>query len=104
MNKHTPGPWKVQKPDHFVDGLSHFVVSDHPSVSYFHIAEMGTHDGREQAAANARLIAAAPEMLEALELINGYCHAGMMSNELGKHVKLEQIADICRDLIQKAEV
>ena len=65
--QHTPGPWVVKTPDHFVDGLAHFVVSEHPQVGYFHIAEMGVHDGREQSAANARLIASAPEMLEALK-------------------------------------
>ena len=65
--KHTPGPWKVREPDHFVDGLAHMVVSEHPQEGYWHIAEIGTHNGRKESEANARLIAAAPEMLEALK-------------------------------------
>lgn len=63
---HTPGPWVVRTPDHFVDGLAHMIVSEHPQEGYWHIAEMGTHNGREVPAANARLIASAPELLDAL--------------------------------------
>lgn len=67
MDKHTPGPWKVfNTTDVFSDGDAPFVqVADcvvHKSV---------LHDNRElpanETAANARLIAAAPDLITASE-------------------------------------
>jgi hypothetical protein len=87
--KHTKGPWYESNTGNH-QGL---VISESDGSNI-----CVTYDK-----ANARLIAAAPKMLEALNQINGLCHAGMMSNELGKHVKLEQIADIVRDLIQSID-
>lgn len=64
MSKHTPGPWVV---DALVDGYD-----IHAPVARCHIATASDPEmvwgaiGRE---ADARLIAAAPEMLAALELI-----------------------------------
>lgn len=69
MKKHTPGPWAVKSPTHFVDGLAHMVVSDNPQEGYWHVAELGVHNGRAESEANARLIAAAPEMLDILESV-----------------------------------
>ncbi len=59
MNSHTPGPWRrvgstVQAGA--TDEGTHVMVSD----SYF------GHGDREETEANARLIAAAPDLLEAL--------------------------------------
>jgi len=56
--KHTRGPWNME-------GLN--IISNHPLESYFDIATMGSYPGYEVAAANARLIAAAPDMLKALK-------------------------------------
>lgn len=66
MNKHTPGPWRIdfgwsERHQHPSMG-PHIVGSDDRSVielcpGYFHSAE---------GQVNARLIAAAPELLEAL--------------------------------------
>lgn len=65
--KHTPGPWSVTKAKHGVD-MSHYVVAlatpDRNDRALVVHAEQGD-DG--QGDANARLIAAAPELLEALE-------------------------------------
>lgn len=50
MSKHTPGPWEAVCNDVCVDGKILF---------------LGTGEDYSKRAANARLIAAAPEMLEA---------------------------------------
>lgn len=67
MNKHTPGPWKViteadaLKVDVFeVAEISHFrVIPDRPD----------TWETQGDAFEDARLIAAAPELLETLRLV-----------------------------------
>ena len=104
--KHTPGPWKVREPDHFVDGLAHMVVSEHPQEGYWHIAEMGAHNGRAESEANARLIAAAPEMLEALIVLLNWplkseCYDGSISKSAGE--SLANARRFARTIIAKAE-
>ena len=49
---HTPGPWKVDRP--YIRGAGRVIAS----------LESGRNEGED--AANARLIAAAPELFEAL--------------------------------------
>jgi hypothetical protein len=70
--KHTPGPWWVSKFRHNDGALP--IVSDHAVVSICAVACQtpftrgnGWRTECETREANARLIAAAPEMLEALE-------------------------------------
>lgn len=58
--KHTPGPWVVRQ-DKKYPGLTEIVSLEGPVID----EGFGLLNEREQA--NARLIAAAPEMLEALE-------------------------------------
>ena len=63
MNKHTPGPWKAE-PAHRLG----FVV--YANVEPYVVVESADDEGRYGAIAleaDARLIAAAPELLEALE-------------------------------------
>ena len=55
MSKHTPGPWSVGGPTEYA-----FQLSIEPSIGV-------VFGGGEEVQANARLIAAAPEMLEALD-------------------------------------
>jgi len=63
--KHTPGPWKV--------GKGSFVIADSPAPG-IHGSNMIEHYGghlicESVSEANARLIAAAPDLLQALECI-----------------------------------
>lgn len=57
--KHTPGPWFVMDYD---DNVHQVAISDETATRY--LAVIDNSDETDQA--NARLIAAAPELLEAL--------------------------------------
>jgi len=65
MSEHTPGPWKVEPQ---LDG--EIPISGHSWGSYLEIADIhlgGFEQVDSEAEANARLIAAAPELLEAIK-------------------------------------
>ncbi|MEZ0197656.1 hypothetical protein Q1Z72_19635 [Pseudomonas qingdaonensis] len=71
MSNHTPGPWvrcteapKIIMSGYFIDGHQGYIVG---SVSGND--NSGFYASEEEAEANASLIAAAPELLEALELV-----------------------------------
>ena len=70
MAQHTPGPWVLEDP--LGPELLSIVVGDQP-YDWLHVAQVsvtGNHNEgdlpKAQAKANARLIAAAPDLLEAL--------------------------------------
>jgi hypothetical protein len=76
MSEHTPGPWKVQEN---ADAYTHIVRSK--TNAYICGCGQGS-DGEDKA--NARLIAAAPELLEALNQVYDYLiglHAYLLSCE-----------------------
>ncbi|MDO9345069.1 MAG: hypothetical protein Q7T99_16450 [Pseudomonas sp.] len=65
--KHTPGPWLIQ------DSTVYALNERRPPVNRFHASVDSGYDNcdkrisREEVNANAKLIAAAPDLLEALE-------------------------------------
>ena len=62
--KHTPGPWFVN----YLDGERYSIVDNKDMGAFSGIAIVAFHDDAEgETKANARLIAAAPELLEALK-------------------------------------
>ena len=72
MSKHTPGPW-TQKDGCILAGEDHLVCFGHDYDEYGSISAPWKGNGEAQeeaweqeAAANARLIAAAPDLLAAL--------------------------------------
>lgn len=75
MSKHTPGPWEVGPQHH---GQVAVWQSDFPAV----VATCGRQDDAE---ANARLIAAAPDLLAALK-------ETLRASPMGPHVKMAQAA------------
>lgn len=71
MTKHTPGPWRTELGDRAAYHIHErrLILPPHGSESGAPIAKMNEgFDGVSEA--NARLIAAAPEMLEALKAAN----------------------------------
>ena len=62
MNAHTPGPWRADR---------RAILATDPVMGLVQIAEVfsGAADSLAQADANQRLIAAAPDLLEALQNI-----------------------------------
>ena len=69
MSKHTPGPWRE-----WDDGIR---GSNGESVCrvYAVTGDTGKRHGRGVSDYNARLIAAAPELLEALRCLTGYAES-----------------------------
>ena len=70
--KHTPGPWKLDRSLQPADGEYDYAIS---SPEHFVLAEAfgrSANGGHPPAEANARLIAAAPELLEALDRIQNW--------------------------------
>lgn len=64
MNNHTPGPWKAVEANTDYSGTFNRILS----ISDAEIAPARAYgDTEEQRHANARLIAAAPDLLAALE-------------------------------------
>ncbi len=68
---HTPGPWEVHsRVWHGKEGGGHAFLEVGSETSAFWVARVQTFDDdKGEYSANARLIAAAPEMLEALRLL-----------------------------------
>jgi len=76
--QHTPGPWKIQSPSHpDINQREDKLIYAKSGDEFLHIAEVyqyqndNNHEANGTAPANARLIAAAPEMLDLFrELLN----------------------------------
>ena len=75
-SKHTPGPWSYQE-------WGRLILDSGQGSSQLQVATVALNTRRDEGTANARLIAAAPELLEALEDIvsNGY---GMYAAKLAR--------------------
>lgn len=96
MSKHTPGPWMV-----FSHSWSDTTIVAHGfdhgicSLDINHATEETQEADEAQMAANARLIAAAPDLLEALIAIDGCYRCGE---------DLNIVLDQARAAIAKAEI
>lgn len=62
MSEHTPGPWEVE-------GIGQVIVPNRPPAWRTLADVYGEHGDEEQADADAHLIAAAPDLLAALEAL-----------------------------------
>lgn len=96
MSKHTPGPW-------FVNGHEHYTKYVEARIGgglLQEVAACGPTEKQEQQEANARLIAAAPELLEALQHIEEYWNRD--SNEQAMTDALWHIIETAQATIAKA--
>jgi hypothetical protein len=80
-SKHTPGPWRAQLREGYVeqwevDGQWEVVATGETELW---IADAASHIGCDEA--NARLIAAAPELLEALEHLAAIAGTGLLHRQ-----------------------
>jgi len=64
MSKHTPGPWEIKR--HFDPGYKFISAQKHTALAQV-VWRMEDEDRSPVCEANAHLIAAAPELLEALQ-------------------------------------
>ena len=68
--KHLPGPWFVSRdPRPDMEWNNHIASVEHPHLEVCSMFHTTDRDGNEQGEANARLVAAAPDMLTALECL-----------------------------------
>lgn len=107
MSKHTPGPWVVD----YLGTIGHIksvprddqgrVSSRTPTVARYDVTTPSlTPDDK---AANAALIAAAPEMAQCLhEAIQYLEQIRITAARLGQNVGLEDIIDDCKEVLTKA--
>lgn len=92
--EHTPGPW------HY-GGLTRF-VTDGEGEPVARVELRKASPTHEECVANARLIAAAPELLEALKHIEKYCQA--QANETTDETALwQQARGFAMTVIARAE-
>ena len=92
MAKHTPGPW-------IATGWKATVVND-AAGNTLAIAPAG-HLGVETATATARLIAAAPELLDACRAVQRYFDDHLLGDPQGEH-EHRQLRMLVQDAIAKA--
>lgn len=96
MSKHTPGPWVAKYREVFAaeTGLQ---IKDAVKYSEYRLGKFAYKEALEQEIANARLIAAAPDILAALEQIV------RAVDRMPGNNPLEGLADNARAAIAKAK-
>src|SRR5437016_1076 len=99
---HTPGPWFSTKlAPEFCSHNEMFRISS--DADYPDVADVFFRNTDEEAEANARLIAAAPELLERCKMSLADADAALASPEEVADYNWKSIADDLRELIAKAE-
>lgn len=98
---HTPGPWQIEW-NVAQGGEGHYITDSNDMGELSRIAAVLFHDDADgETRANARLIAAAPDLLEIARAIVAVCDSG-------KHADMacmegSPLVDAARDAIAKAE-
>lgn len=90
MSKHTPGPWEVVK--HKYDERNSLQIRAEWHDDNILLASVGTFEVNDMEQANARLIAAAPDMYELLNSILG--------NSPGWREAIGLLEDHCADSVK----
>jgi hypothetical protein len=91
MSNHTPGPWEIKR--HFDPGYKNISAQKHTALAQV-VWCMEDEDRSPSCEANAHLIAAAPELLEALE--------ALVLDESKEYIPT-RLWDVARSAIAKAK-
>jgi hypothetical protein len=97
MSKHTPGPWKYNSKLSGSENHRGFYITANRGMTIGELHPLDP-DG-DEGKANARLISAAPDLLESLKAILA-CDGSRGIYDATKHIKEIQLAEIA---IKKAE-
>jgi len=100
VRQHTPGPWMWDSDPVKGDPLNRVrfrVVARGKTVTQCYYSSSD-----EQAAHDARLIAAAPELLAALDKINEWCPYATKEDTAARLMALQQIGVLARDAMARA--
>lgn len=95
MKKHSPGPWIAVHNDSFwqIDSEAHREVGNACASDFIYLGDVEDGCTSEFAEGNALLMAAAPELLEALEsLLHAYCDPGNEGSDHDEKVKAARAA------------
>ena len=85
---HTPGPWEIQDAGPgTIRGLRFRVITNEKVIAK-------TSDGLEEARANARLIAAAPELLEQCKLFEKVLTHLINSGDSGADLERDKLREV----------
>lgn len=68
MSEHTPGPWTTNHSEHDAPYQDIKIKTEHRTVATVWIDDAPVHDYNAEQEANAKLIAAAPDLLAVCEL------------------------------------
>lgn len=95
--KHTKGPWHIKKDYEY----NRYCIDDNKGTQSEPIVELNFFDSRHSnSAANLKLIAAAPELLEACKMVLAYSRASGRGSLKGA---LSVIEAYLPEVISKAE-
>lgn len=105
MSKHTPGPWWLGRdPSHF-GSLTSITGGSDSTGGIRSVAEVGGLD-IDEAEANARLISAAPDMLEVLKKLDDLRNEWRNNDNFSSIDYMDEIDNLAEDIraaIAKAE-
>lgn len=92
MNKHTPAPWVIAE-----NSKTFIYALNEKGTNVFFANVQDPHTSKEELEANARLMAAAPDLLEALidcekRLTNMVGMSDLCANEIQRSINLARAA------------
>lgn len=99
MIKHTPGPWQVYRPNKFETGPTRIALANSNNPMSDEICVL--YINPDGSTGNAELIAAAPEMLEALKAIVKNMRNPAQTDDFWQERTIA--VELCEKAIAKAE-
>ena len=101
--KHTPGPWSLAEVKNDSGRITHLVPIDSEKLSLLTVVDDGeTYFGAVYLDSDARLIAAAPDLLKAALIFEEYCDAMDAGDDVTAMLKYAEAQTARRAAIAKA--